>query len=154
MFTGVYTYKCLTSSLLLFKTYFFIVYHSYHVTCYLLDLCFLFFNVVCFEINWLINWLIVLSSTAPKWLSEPFSEAHQNKHVNCHILSCSTYHGNRNIRPLINDIDCELRLVELTSSVEFWAPQCCTATAGVQWLNVASDHRTRSRVFPGFTGSS
>ena len=51
MFTGVDIYKCLTLSLVLFKTYFFIVYHSYHVTYYLLDLCCLIFNVVCFEMN-------------------------------------------------------------------------------------------------------
>ena len=54
VFTEVDTYKCLTSGLLLFNTYFSIVYHLYHVTYYLLDLSCLFFNVACFEIIWLI----------------------------------------------------------------------------------------------------
>ena len=48
-----YTYKCFTSCLLLFKTYFLIVFHSYHVTYYYLYLYCLLFNVVCFEINWI-----------------------------------------------------------------------------------------------------
>ena len=51
------TYKCFTSCLLLFKTYFLIVFHSYHVTYYYLYLYCLLFNVVCFEINWIeLNW--------------------------------------------------------------------------------------------------
>ena len=45
------TYKCFTWCLLLFKTYFLIVFHSYHVTYYYLY-CLL-FNIVCFEINWI-----------------------------------------------------------------------------------------------------
>ena len=56
--TGVDTYKCFTSCLLLFKTYFLIVFHSYHVTYYLYLHC-LFFNVMCFEINWIeLNWIL------------------------------------------------------------------------------------------------
>ena len=56
MFTGVDTYKCFTSCLLLFKTYFWIVFNLYHVTYYYLH-CLL-FNVVCFELNWIeLNWI-------------------------------------------------------------------------------------------------
>ena len=47
----VITYKCFPSCLLLFKTYFLIVFHLYHVTYYYLYLYCLLFNVVCFEIN-------------------------------------------------------------------------------------------------------
>ena len=51
------SYKCLTSSLLLFKTYVFVVYHSYHLTCYLLHLCCC-FSMLC--VLKLIDWFIGL----------------------------------------------------------------------------------------------
>ena len=66
MFTGVDTYKWFTSCLLLSKTYFLIVFHSYHVTYYYLY-CLL-FNVVCFEINWIELYCIVLDWIGLDWI--------------------------------------------------------------------------------------